>query len=102
MLSSELDPDAELPADQVRLTIESGLTLVDGQKIEFVDPAIRVNNEALPSEIVTLLTQGISQRFDLNTLENKGITAHVLTLSMDQQQLDLSALVRIDSKFTED
>ena len=85
--------------DQVVITGETGFSIASGKQLELVNPDIRVNEEALPSELVALLFGGISQKFDLSNLQASGITARVLDFKMEGDRLSIAAFVRVEPGF---
>jgi hypothetical protein len=85
--------------NQVSIVAESGVAIASGRQLQLIEPTVRINDEALPSQLVSLLVGGVSQRLDLANLENSGITARVLNLEMNQDELTLAAFVRIDPRF---
>ncbi|MBI4783672.1 MAG: DUF2993 domain-containing protein [Oscillatoriophycideae cyanobacterium NC_groundwater_1537_Pr4_S-0.65um_50_18] len=83
-----------------QITVESGIQILSGQRVQFVDPAVRINEQALPSQVIAFLTGGISQSFDLQRLQASGIAARVLSLKTEENTLTLAAFIQIDPSFS--
>jgi hypothetical protein len=81
---------------QLTVVAESGLEIITGQRLQFVDPSIRVNDSAFPAQLVRQFTNGLSRQFDLQQLETSGITVRVLQLKVDAEQLAIAAFVRVE------
>ncbi|MGC1394311.1 MAG: DUF2993 domain-containing protein, partial [Coleofasciculaceae cyanobacterium] len=86
----------EKDAQPLALNVESGLSIVSGRSVELVEPVVIVNGKPLSPFVVGSLTQGISNGFNLRTLEERGITARFLQFKVDQGKLNIAAFVRVD------
>jgi hypothetical protein len=58
---------------------------------------VSVNGRALSPQLVAAFTRRLSDRFDLRTLEEAGITARLLQFNIDTSELEVAAFVRVDS-----
>jgi hypothetical protein len=86
--------------DQLPITVESGVNIVSGHRLQLTDPNIIVGDRTLPDLLSRQLAEGISRRFDLQRLEASGITARVLQLQIDPNQMAIAAFVRINPNST--
>ena len=84
-------------AEPTQLLVESGLSFAAGHSLTLVEPVVTVNGEPLSPFIVSGLIEGVSRRFDLRTLEERGITARVLQLKIETRELQLAAFVRVNA-----
>ena len=66
-------------------------------KIELVEPIGTVNGRPMSARLLTGFAQGISDRLDLNTLEENGIFARLLQLEIDREQIALAGFVRMET-----
>ncbi len=82
--------------DKLVITARSGLQITAGQRLQFIDPVLLVNGETTPDEIVTAITQGISERFDLHRWEARGVTARLLSVKTTAGQATIAAFVRVE------
>lgn len=82
--------------EQKLLMAESGIAIVSGRQLQLVEPSVTVDGEPLPPQFLEFLIGGLSRRLDLGNLENSGITARVLKLEMEGDQLTLVSFVRVD------
>ncbi len=77
--------------------VESGISITAGHQLQLIDPAISINGIALPTQVVAGFAGAISNRFDLRTLEEAGITARLLGLEVNTGELEVAAFVRLDA-----
>ncbi|MBD2022649.1 DUF2993 domain-containing protein [Leptolyngbya sp. FACHB-36] len=74
---------------------EAGIETVAGRQLRLVNPTVRLNGEAVPDRVVTPVANGIAERSDLRQLEASGITARILQLHTNADQLQLAAFVQV-------
>lgn len=86
----------EANAQPLLLTIESGVSILTGRQLQLVQPVVAVNGQPLPPQLVAALTSGISNKFDLRTLEETGIIARILKLKVDNDRLELASFLRVE------
>ena len=84
---------------RIEITGETGLQILAGKQLSLVNPEIRINNEAVPPELVNLLLGGISQQLDLGNLQSSGIFARILDLQIQDDRLTLAAFVQLQPGF---
>ncbi|MEP0869780.1 DUF2993 domain-containing protein [Trichocoleus desertorum AS-A10] len=85
-------------SDRLQITVESGLAVVAGKRLQLVEPRISVNGEAVPQEILDPIARGVTERFDLDQLAGPAVTARVLQLKVvPEQQIDIVAFVRAET-----
>lgn len=82
--------------DRLAIVLESGLSVLSGRQIQFVNPALSINGEAVPPEFVAIFADGISRQFDLGNYERSGITARILKLEITPSALQVAAFVRVE------
>ncbi|MBW4656429.1 MAG: DUF2993 domain-containing protein [Kaiparowitsia implicata GSE-PSE-MK54-09C] len=87
------DPRAQ---QAITTAIESGLAIHQGSHLQLVDPALQVDGQAVPQELVPLVTQAVEPLLNLQTLERSGITARLLELNVEEDYLELAAFIRLD------
>ena len=66
-----------------------------GRQIRLLRPTVRVNDEAVPAEVMAAIADGVFERLDLRQLEEDGITLRILRLQMTPQQADLAIFVQV-------
>jgi hypothetical protein len=81
--------------DALRIFAETGLEAIDGTRLGLVNPIVRLDSEPAPEELLRGLRNGVLERSDLKQLEKSGITARILALKLDRQQLELVVFVQI-------
>jgi hypothetical protein len=87
----------EKDAQTLAIMVESGLGITAGHSLQLIEPAVSVNGRALSPQLVAAFTRRLSDRFDLRTLEEAGITARLLQFKIDTSELEVAAFVRVDS-----
>lgn len=89
-------PDS--PAETVNLALEVGFKLVQGRKIELIDPSATLNGRRISSRILKGFAEGISAQLDLKNFEKQGIIARLLQLEIDDDKLSIAAFGRIEPR----
>ncbi|NEQ34059.1 MAG: DUF2993 domain-containing protein [Leptolyngbya sp. SIO4C5] len=87
----------DIVADEVLdVVIETGIAIAGGSDLRLVDPAIAVDGEPAPSQLVQQLIDGINTRLNLQTLETSGVMARVLELKINESTTNLALFVRVE------
>lgn len=81
--------------DRISITIESGITFDRGSQLQLIDPVVTADGEMVPSELIQPLAEGLSQFVNLRNLELLGITARLLRLEIDDDAIEVAALVHV-------
>ncbi|QDZ40013.1 DUF2993 domain-containing protein [Euhalothece natronophila Z-M001] len=84
---------AETATFNIRL--ESGIATRQGKQLQFVNPRLAVNNRPFPPQLVQMVTQRVSERFNLEALEEQNILARLLKLNIEEDEVKLAAFVQI-------
>jgi hypothetical protein len=85
-------------SQSLRLKLEWGLKLVAGKNIQLIEPKGTVNGKPVSTRLLQRFAQGISNRLDLSSLEKTGITARLLQLEVNEEQIRLAAFARMETK----
>lgn len=80
------------------LRLESGIAVQQGKQLALVEPEFTVDGEPLPPRLVDAVSARISSRFDLEVLEEQKITARLLQLKIEEDEVKLAAFVQIASE----
>ncbi|MBD3880716.1 DUF2993 domain-containing protein [Phormidium tenue FACHB-886] len=83
-------------SDRQTILVESGLAIVQGQRLQLIDPQASFNGQPVPSQVINLLIGGLSDRLDLSELEEQGITARILKLEVTAEELTIAGFVSLD------
>ena len=92
-IKAELQDPAS--AEKLAVSLETGVNVLGGRKVELVAPTATVGNTPVPPFILSGLTTGISERFNVDVLEQRGVTARILQFKVAPQSLELAAFVRL-------
>ncbi|NES81309.1 MAG: DUF2993 domain-containing protein [Moorea sp. SIO2B7] len=85
----------EQESEPLDIMLELGLNVVAGRNLQLVEPVATVNGRKLSRRILNGFAKGLTGRLDLRTLEDNGITARLLQLKMEGDEIDLAAFVRV-------
>lgn len=86
------------PAATLNLSLEVGFKLVQGRKIELIDPTATLNGRRISSRLLKGFAEGISTQLDLKNFEKQGIIARLLQLQIDDDKLSIVAFGRIEPR----
>ncbi|HBE16698.1 MAG TPA: DUF2993 domain-containing protein [Cyanobacteria bacterium UBA11149] len=78
----------------IPVTLESGLSVTAGQSLQLIDPIVLVDGQPMPPLLVGIFTSGLTNRYNLRSWEDAGITARVLQLKIDTGTLELAGFVQ--------
>ena len=85
--------------DRQAIVIESGIAIAQGHQLQLVDPQMSLDGQPVPSQLVSLLIGGLSDRLDLDQLTDRGITARILKLEMMPDGVAIAGFVSLDPSF---
>lgn len=88
---------------KIAVRVESGFGVIGGRSIQLINPVVALNGEEVPPQILQLIVNNINQRLDLRVLEDAGVQMRILKLSMNPNELEIAAFLRIEpsAKFWE-
>lgn len=78
-----------------KINLESGITVVDGSRFQLVNPVLQINNNPLPSSIVTAVSSSLLDSLNLKNLESRGIILRLLQIKITQGQIQTAAFVSL-------
>lgn len=79
----------------IKISLESGITVIDGSSFQLVNPVLQINNNPLPSSIVTAVSSSFLDSLNLKNLESRGIVLRLLQLKITQGQVQTAAFVSL-------
>lgn len=83
-------------SERLAIDLQSGIRLISGRRLQFDSPTATLNGDRIPDRLVAGFASGISQQFDLQNFEESGLTARILHLKIDEEQIELAAFVRVE------
>ncbi|PSF36771.1 DUF2993 domain-containing protein [Aphanothece hegewaldii CCALA 016] len=86
----------DAPAQTLELVLEVSLNVIRGRQIQLLQPSGSLNGRKLSTRLLNGFAERLSEQLDLQSLERNGITARVLQLKGDNNQLDFAAFVRLE------
>jgi LmeA-like phospholipid-binding len=96
----ELQQEGETQTDaanakKLPIILESGIAFISGRRLQLIEPSASIDNNEIPSFLLGPLSQSLTEQFDLAQLEQSGITARLLQLKINPDQLEIAAFVRV-------
>ncbi|MCS6943031.1 MAG: DUF2993 domain-containing protein [Geminocystis sp.] len=98
-----IDGKTKLPLrgeELLNISLEFNLELTRGHKLEIRNIAGTLNNRPLSSRLLNELVDGVNDRLSLRQWERDGITARLLRLNTNENQLEIAGFIHIDNKKT--
>ncbi|MBU6230016.1 MAG: LmeA family phospholipid-binding protein [Cyanobacteria bacterium REEB459] len=80
----------------IPITIDTGLEIVRGDRLRFINPVVKIEGIEAPSQLITSLAEGVSQEFSLRRLESLGLLLRVLSLKVNDNSLNLAVFARLE------
>jgi chaperone required for assembly of F1-ATPase len=80
----------------LKLIIETGVNAIAGRQFQLVNPVIKVNQEAVPTQLINAIVKNLNQRFDLTNLETNGLVVRILQLNIKNNNLEIASFFRIE------
>jgi hypothetical protein len=98
-LAAQLVEKNESGQDQEAVDIEFNATLAmeAGRILKLEDPEFLIGSVPVPREISGAFLGGLNEIFDLQELDEEGIIIRVLTLSVDENLIEVVGFVRVDT-----
>ncbi|WP_088891412.1 LmeA family phospholipid-binding protein [Leptolyngbya ohadii] len=85
--------------DRIEIAGETGVEILAGKQLNLITPQIRINDEAVPAELVGLLLGGLSQQLDLDNFQDSGILARILNFQIQDDRLAIAAFIQLQPGF---
>jgi len=96
-LEISLDLQEQGKPEIVHLVAQASIQVIEGRRLQLIDPTLTVDGQSAPIELLSALTDGVNRRFDLANLEASGITARILQFKLaPNQELDLAMFVQVE------
>ncbi|WP_199246255.1 DUF2993 domain-containing protein [[Phormidium] sp. ETS-05] len=86
-------------SDRLNLTVEAGINLIAGRRVELIEPIVLVNGQPAPGQFVRGL-RAAANKFDFNLLATLGGTARLLQLEMTPESVEMVLFMRVDPAAT--
>lgn len=95
-LQITLDLQDQVISETIPITVELGLRVVNGHRLQLIDPQLTISGQAAPSELIASFVRGIEDRLTLQQLERFGVTARVLKFAIRDNELDIAMFARVE------
>jgi hypothetical protein len=93
-LRVDLDLKSSTSPDQLKINIETDVTVATGQSLELTNTTINANDQPFYPPLTRRIVEGVNQQLNLDRLENDGITARILKLDFSQKQATIAAFIQ--------
>ncbi len=100
-LRVEIDLFDQVLEESLPIEAETGFTIENGHRLVLLNPQVIVDGEAAPEQLLETFTESLDDQLSLRQFEPQGITARVLSLSVEPDGLDLALWARIDPSFVD-
>lgn len=91
-----VDLEDRVLAETLPIQLETGLGIVNGHRVELIDPRLEIDGEEAPPQLITSLADGASETFSLRRLEELGLIARILDFNLRSNEFDLAIFARLD------
>jgi LmeA-like phospholipid-binding len=81
--------------EKLAVKLETGVSVIGGRKFQLASPTATVGDTQVPPFLLSGLTTGISERLNVDMLEQRGVTARILQFKVNPQELELAAFIRL-------
>ncbi len=96
-LSLQAEIQDQRDNDRLKVRLESELRVVQGSKINLVNPKLWLNDEQAPANISRVFAKFVNQKLDLTSFDSQGLQARVIQLNMNGEQIEIVSFLRIDN-----
>jgi LmeA-like phospholipid-binding len=96
-LSLQAEIQDQRDNDRLKVRLESELRVVQGSKINLVNPKLWLNDEEAPANISRVFAKFVNQKLDLTSFDSQGLQARVIQLNMNGEQIEIVSFLRIDN-----
>ena len=80
------------------MSLALGIEVIAGKTIRLLDPEGTVNGRPMSPRLLNGFAEGISDRLDLEVLQQDGILARILQLEIDGDRLELASFLKLETK----
>ncbi|MGB3310669.1 MAG: DUF2993 domain-containing protein [Nodosilinea sp.] len=91
-----VDLQDRVTQENIAISIDLGLAVLNGHRFALVDPTITVDGEETPPQLIESFVQGAQERLTLRRLEALGVVARVIDFKVRDNELDIAIFARID------
>jgi hypothetical protein len=81
--------------DFLTLTVETGITVIEGQQLQLISPSVWVNDRPAPRRLVTGLLD-LTRRFNLQRLETQGVRSQVLHFNLTPAGAEIALFLALN------
>ncbi len=96
-LSLQAEIQDQRDNDRLKVRLESEVRVVEGSKINLVNPKLWLNDEEAPANISRVFAKFVNQKLDLASFDSQGLQARVIQLNMNGEQIEIVSFLRIDN-----
>lgn len=83
-------------SDSLRVVLEAGFNIIQGRKLEIVEPSGSINERQLSRRLLNSFATEFNQNLDLAILEKQGLVIRVLQFSIDEENFNLATFIRLN------
>jgi len=95
-LELALDLQDRVSAETLPIELRVGVAIAAGHQLQLRDPQLKVDGEAVPSQLLNSLLAGLQSRLSLRQLEDSGLVVRVLRLTIQENRLDTALFIKVE------
>lgn len=92
----EIQLESSQKKEPMNILVNCGARVTEGKKLEIIEPVAFINKRKVSQRFLNRLINRITEDLDLNSLESQGILSRILQLEINEDNLNLSAFVRLE------
>lgn len=83
--------------DQLRIRLESEITVVKGRQVQLINPKLWFNDEEAPPNLIKAIAKLVNKKLDLGSLELQGLQTRIIQLNINAEQIEIVSFLRIEN-----
>jgi hypothetical protein len=89
--------DASQP---LKVEAETGIAILEGRRLQFIDPIVRLNGTQIPERFIKSVLDGIAEQYDLNTIATLSrIKSKILSFKLSRTELEVVTFIQLPAGF---
>lgn len=91
-----VDLEDRVQGESVEAIVESGLAMVDGHRLQLLEPNIVIDGQPVPRPLIDAFTSGINSELTLKQFEEVSVVVRVLQFELRPDAADVVVFLRIN------
>jgi LmeA-like phospholipid-binding len=96
----EADVQQGADAQPLKVQAETGITILEGRRVQFVDPVVRLNGTQIPDRFAKGTLDGLAEKYDLAAIETRSrIKSKILSFKLSKTELEVATFIQLPAGF---